>query len=82
MFSLFKDKKIEKIAVAIDKEFESILKLAVKYKHNIKLSDPEVSGSIPLPATKLRIYFSDNPCIWDNFLVIYFVFEIKFLKFK
>ena len=29
MFSLFKDKKIEKIAAAIDKEFESILKLAI-----------------------------------------------------
>ena len=39
MFSLFKDKKIEKIAAVIDKEFESILKLANKYKQNIKLSD-------------------------------------------
>ena len=39
MFGLFKDEKVEKKAFAIDKEFESILKLAAKYKQNIKLSD-------------------------------------------
>ena len=39
MFGLFKDEKVEKIAATIDKEFKKILKLASKYKQNIKLSD-------------------------------------------
>ena len=39
VFGIFVDKRIEKIAAVIDEEFQNILKLAVKYKHNIKLSD-------------------------------------------
>ena len=39
VFGIFKDERIEKIAATIDKEFKKILKLANKYKQNIKLSD-------------------------------------------